>query len=302
MVRMKRVVRLHPIRSSLVLVLLVLGSGVAYAAVSMWRSFAPVDVDFSVPSAPRLHAASPDETVYRIDAAQSKVTYKVSEHLAGTEHSATGTTSGIAGDILVDAVHPDHSQVGEVVVNVEQFTSDQSLRDNRIRHEFLESERYPLAKYTATSIQGLPTQIVDGTEYHITIVGDLSVKETTASVPLDATVRREGDELHVTATANLKLSTFDVGPIRHRRARVDRRRRHPQFRSRRRRRGEVQRSRSRWLRESNSSRGEARSRRLCNPSSRSRAPDVTKRTAQDPASGSSRPRATRPRQRTVSLW
>ena len=214
MTRLRMLRRSHPILMLLGAFVLVAGGGATFAAVSMRNDFAPVAVDYSVPVAPTLQPASDSQTVYRIDASRSTVAYEVTEKLAGTEHTARGTTSGIAGDVLVDAADPANSTVGEVVVNVLQFTSDQSLRDNRIRHEFLQSEKYPLAHFTTTSIDGLPGTIADGTDYDVHLDGDLTVKETTAPVTLDATVRRDGDELHITATSTVSLSTFDIGPMR----------------------------------------------------------------------------------------
>ncbi len=214
MARLRMLRRSHPVLTLLGALVLVAGGGAAVAAKAMWDDFAPVAVDYSVPVAPTLSPTTADQTVYRIDASRSVVAYEVTEKLAGTEHTARGTTSGIAGDVLVDDADPTNSQVGEVVVDVLQFTSDQSLRDNRIRHEFLQSEKYPLARFTTTAIDGLPATIADGTDYEVQLVGDLTVKETTAPVSLDATVRRDGDELHIAATTTVSLATFDVGPIR----------------------------------------------------------------------------------------
>ena len=214
MARLKLLGRSHPFLTLVGAALLVIAAGAAVAAKSLWDDFSPISVDYSVPVAPTLEPANGDQTVYRIDASRSTVAYEVTENLAGTEHTARGTTSGVAGDVLVDDADPSRSQVGEVVVNVQQFTSDQSLRDNRIRHEFLQSEKYPLARFATTSIDGLPDAVVDGTDYDVQLVGDLTVKETTAPVTLDATVRRTDDELHITATTTVSLSTFDVGPIR----------------------------------------------------------------------------------------
>ena len=142
------------------------------------------------------------------------VTYGVDEELAGTSRRATGSTKGIAGDVVIDEANPSASTVGDVVVNVQQLTSDQSVRDERIRHEGLQSNDYPLATFRTTGITGMPGEIVDGIDYSFRIDGDLTVKATTAPVALDATARRENAELRITATTEVKLSAFDAGPIR----------------------------------------------------------------------------------------
>ena len=174
---------------------------------------APVEVNYAVPVAPQLAATGSGQTLYRIDASQSSVSYTIDETLAGATRTATGTTHGVAGDIVVDDGDPAASHLGEVVVNVEQLTSDQELRDNRIRNDFLQSSRYPEARFSPTSTDGLPSQITDGTPYDVTITGDLTVRDVTAPVTLDATVTRNADALDIDATTTVKLSTYGAGPI-----------------------------------------------------------------------------------------
>ncbi|MEZ5141738.1 MAG: YceI family protein [Acidimicrobiales bacterium] len=213
MTRVKDGVRRHPWATLLVVVLLV-GAGVAgWAASSLLRPPAPSNVAFVVPQAPQLTPANGDQKVYRIDASRSSVAYRVDEILAGTTHSASGSTKGIAGDVLIDQADPSRSTLGQVVVNVEQLTSDQALRDDRLRHDFLQSADYPLVTLDTTGITGLPDRIVDGTAYPVEVTGDLKVKETTKPVTLKATVTRANGEVKVDATTTVRLADFGVGPI-----------------------------------------------------------------------------------------
>ena len=205
--------RSHPIWAVLIAVVVVGGFGVAWAAASMVSSFQAVEVDFSVPQAPQLTASGGDQTVYRIDASRSTVSYEVTEVLAGSDHLAVGTTSGVAGDILIDDGDPSASRIGEVVVDVKQLTSDEPLRDNRIRNEFLQSKEYPLATFETTAIDGMPDRIVDGNDYDVTVTGDLTIKDITHPATLDATARRDGNELMITASTTVTLADFDAGPI-----------------------------------------------------------------------------------------
>ena len=131
--------------------------------------FAPVAVSTGAPVAPTLAvptptqpAAAPTEAstapvesstgagevgavLYRIDAAQSEVRYEVDETLFNQNNrlnTAIGRTRGIAGDVLIHFTQPSNSQIGEIVIDVSQFTSDQSRRDNYIRRSGLESSRH----------------------------------------------------------------------------------------------------------------------------------------------------------------
>jgi len=207
-------IRRHPMGLGVVLVLAAAGAFAARAAV---LGTGPAGVSNSqvnslVPDAPRL-TASGDERVYRIDASRSSVAYEVTEQLIGKDNTAKGTTKGVAGDLALNTEDASKSRVGEIVVNVEQLTSDQELRDRRIRVEFLESSRHPLARFTTTAVDGLPSSITDGTAYPVTLRGDLTVKTTTKPASLTGTATRSNDEIVLRAESIVSLRDFGVGPI-----------------------------------------------------------------------------------------
>ncbi|MCU1455242.1 MAG: YceI-like protein [Acidimicrobiales bacterium] len=185
-----------------------------------WRQVAPVvsarkyrDVTYTVPAAPKLTAAG-GETVYRIDPTLSSLGYRIGEQFAGKKAStATGVTNGLAGDIALDAKNPNRARVGQVVANVEQFHSDNNLRDARLRQDFLKSHEFPLAHFTVTSIKGLPAALTDGQTYPLTMTGTATIKQTTAPLVWQATASLHNGKLTATATTTTKLSTFKVGPI-----------------------------------------------------------------------------------------
>lgn len=152
------------------------------------------------------------ERLYRIGEGSS-VTYTVEERLAGASSSASGTTPAIAGDIALNTEDLTASRIGTIVVNVEMFESDSNLRDRRIRHDYLESTHYPFAEFVPRSIDGLDSAALDGAPHDISIVGDLTVKETTAEVVVDGTVTVDDEELRATVATVVSMSAFDVGPI-----------------------------------------------------------------------------------------
>ncbi len=143
----------------------------------------------------------------------SEARYVVSERLVGAEQTTVGTTSVIGGDIVIDTTDVTQSIVGEIVVNVEMFTSDSDLRDKRLRHDFLESTHYPFARFQPTSISGLPTELGQATPVPITITGDLTVKETTLPVVFEGAVALHAEHLTAEMSAVIQGSAFGVGPI-----------------------------------------------------------------------------------------
>ncbi len=154
--------------------------------------------------------------LYRIDAAQSEVRYEVGETFFQGNRFATaiGRTKGVAGDVLIDFASPANSQIGQIVIDVSQFKSDESRRDNFIRRTGLESQRYPQATFVARELEGLPDRVAAGDQISFTIQGDLTVKETTRPVTWNATLKVEGSRVVGSASTQILLSDFGVGPIK----------------------------------------------------------------------------------------
>ncbi|NLD75035.1 MAG: hypothetical protein GX643_00040, partial [Acidimicrobiales bacterium] len=198
------------------------GVAVALAAVGAfaYKQIKPVvdaqryaTVTYEVPVAPQLTAAS-GETLLRIDPTRSSLTYEIEETFAGAKRStATGSTAGIAGDLALNTARLEDSRVGQIVVNIEQFESDNNLRDARIRQDFLQSHRYPLATFDFEEIEGLSGQLEEGETYEFQMLGHVTVKERPAASTWDVTASYDDGVLTATATATAKLSRFDAGPI-----------------------------------------------------------------------------------------
>jgi polyisoprenoid-binding protein YceI len=184
---------------------------------------APGEPTVAAPSGPAATEAAPPASgasdagavLYRIDASQSEVRYEVDETFfqGNRLNTAIGRTRGIAGDVLVDFAQPSSSQIGEIVIDVSQFTSDESRRDNFIRRDGLQSSTYPTARFLPTSIEDLPEQVAIGDRVSFRVNGDLTVKETTRPVTWDMTLTVEDGRLVGSASTQILMSDFGVGPI-----------------------------------------------------------------------------------------
>jgi polyisoprenoid-binding protein YceI len=153
----------------------------------------------------RLYRISPDNG--------SAVSYEIEERLAGNERRTVGVTNVVAGDIVINTVDPSRSRIGEVVVNVEMFASDSGLRDKRLRSDFLESTRWPFARFETTSIDGLDVEFADGATFDVALAGALTVKDITREEIFSGTVTVERDRLIADVSAEILSSNYDVGPI-----------------------------------------------------------------------------------------
>ncbi|CAB4540558.1 unannotated protein [freshwater metagenome] len=188
-------------------------------AVVGWTQVRPLispeyrNVSYQAPSAPQLTPSS-DEAIYRIDPSQSEASYEVDETFVGSEPGRTrGTTNGIAGDFALNTVNPEGSRVGEIVVDLEQLHSDDSLRDTRLRSAYLESYSFPLATFSGAKLIGMPKKLAESEQYEFEMQGNLSIKKTTLPATWQVVARQTGNRLLATATTTVKMSDYGIGPI-----------------------------------------------------------------------------------------
>lgn len=155
-------------------------------------------------------------STFNIIPGESSVTYEVGETFFNDNNRfavAVGKTTQLNGQIQVDQVNPQNSQISPIEIDVSQLQSDSSRRDGAIRDRFLESSRFPTARFVPTAIEGLPDSYSPGEELSFKVTGDLTVRETTRPVTFDVTARVDGDTLVGTATTTILMSEYGVGPI-----------------------------------------------------------------------------------------
>lgn len=197
---------------AILLVIAVLIAGVVFLVVlpngnADWSS--PVVV-----SAPELEATSEGQRVFRIDPNRSTARYQAfEEFLDASVGSPVGETSAIAGDILIEPGNPEASRFGTIVVNVESLASDSRMRDSRLRKAYLESAAHPEVEMRFGRLLDPPGAFEEGVEYNLRLEGELTVKGVTAPTVWDVSFAFEGAQLRGSATTEVLMSTYGVGPI-----------------------------------------------------------------------------------------
>ena len=114
----------------------------------------------------------------------------------------TGRFHDISGDgQITDA----QKLFGRVDIKAASLDTKLKKRDNHLRSaDFFEVEKYPDISVVVTSAEGIGSDTVD-------LRADLTVKGTTASVPLKANVAVLDDgEVRVTASADINRKDFGV--------------------------------------------------------------------------------------------
>lgn len=160
---------------------------------------------------------------YVIDPAQSKASYIVHEEFfAGAleklgievgKQDIVGSTSQIAGQLTLN-LDDLSAALGEnrITVNLPALATTETDRDQWLRRNGLESERFPTAEFVADSIANAPATYADGDEVTFQLVGALTIREIAQPATFDVTARLVGDTIQGVAEADLLMTSFGIDP------------------------------------------------------------------------------------------
>jgi polyisoprenoid-binding protein YceI len=143
---------------------------------------------------------------------KSQAIYKVREQLASVSlpTDAIGKTQVISGTI---AVKPDgtlDAAGSKFTVGLDTLQTDQSMRDNYVRRNVLQTSQFPTAVFVPTQISGLPASLPTSGSVTFKLTGDMTIRDVTKSITWDVTGTIQGDQLNATATTQFKFEDFNL--------------------------------------------------------------------------------------------
>jgi polyisoprenoid-binding protein YceI len=191
------------------LALVAVGVGVVIG----WIMFTGGTGEASEPiTAPTLDPAA-EPSIFRITQEESEARFYIDETLRGERVTVVGTTDQVAGEIAVNFDNPPASQVGTIRVNVRTLQTDESLRNQAIRGQILQSARpeYEFSEFVPSALEGLPESVAIGETVGFQIIGDLTLRDVTRTLTFDAevTVTAE-DRLEGVARTTILFEDFNV--------------------------------------------------------------------------------------------
>ncbi len=159
-------------------------------------------------------APTPNLERYVVVPSQSEARYRVGETFLGENrfNEAVGRTREVRGEIWVNRRTPAASRVGPIEVDISTLQSDSARRDNAIRQRWLQSARYPVARFVSTEIRGAPAAYREGEWVNLQVVGNLTIREVTRRVTWEARVRLVGPELRAQAATTIRMTDFGFEP------------------------------------------------------------------------------------------
>lgn len=167
------------------------------------------------PADPPSQSPSSSVATFKIVPAETVVQYAVDETFLNENNrlnTAIGKTSQVSGEFSVDLKNPAQIQFGEFTVDISTLTTDSPRRDNAIRSRWLESSRFPLAKFTVSQLIGFPNNPQEGQELTFKMEGNLTVRDTTRPLTWNVKAVKNGNRLTGEATTFLMMKDWGIEP------------------------------------------------------------------------------------------
>jgi polyisoprenoid-binding protein YceI len=97
-----------------------------------------------------------------------------------------------------------------VTADLRSLTSDNDLRDGRIRDQGLESNRFPQAKFVLTTPIQLPKQPAAGETISVDATGDFTLHGVTKRVTISMQGRWDGKAVQVVGSMPIAFSDYGI--------------------------------------------------------------------------------------------
>lgn len=145
-------------------------------------------------------------TTWTIDSAHAEVGFAVRHLMISTVRGRFGK---VTGTVVVDDQNPRNAKI-EVDVDVSSIDTRQEQRDNHLRSaDFFDTATYPTMRFVSKRIEGDTTK-------QFKVVGDLTIKDRTHEVTLDASLEGlvkdpwGGERAGFSASGKLNRSDFNL--------------------------------------------------------------------------------------------
>jgi|GEM_PF-573786 len=146
-----------------------------------------------------------------IDPSGTQGAYHVQEQLAGHDFTseAVGRTNAVTGAIVLDAGGKIVPAQSSIVLDLRTLKSDQSMRDNYVQHDPLQTSQYPMATFVPNQATGIPWPLPASGTAKFDLAGDMTVHGT--SKPLTWTVSATFGPDKVTGSASTPFTFTEFG-------------------------------------------------------------------------------------------
>lgn len=138
--------------------------------------------------------------------------FRVQEELAGIgAKTAVGRTPVVTGSLTIDGTSIPST---EIRVDMTSLQTDNNRRDDAIRHQAIETDRFPKATFKLTEPIELGSLPKAGEKVAIDAVGDLTLHGVTKQVTFPLQAQLNGDVITVTGSLQIQFADYDIAKPR----------------------------------------------------------------------------------------
>ncbi|MGB6069035.1 MAG: YceI family protein [Rhodococcus sp. (in: high G+C Gram-positive bacteria)] len=135
--------------------------------------------------------------------------YTVDELLNGSDVTVVGSTTEVAGNVVIA---DDTLTEGQVVVMTNSISTDSDRRDGQFRGNIFDTATYPTATFNIDSPIDLSSLPKDGTTETVTAEGTLTLKDQTRPVSVEMEVLQSGDTLIASGAIPTTWTDYGIEP------------------------------------------------------------------------------------------
>ena len=152
-------------------------------------------------------------TAVKLDVADgSTASYRVQEQLAGINFpsEAVGTSTALTGTIFLKPDGSVDSNQSKISFDLRTLKSDQDMRDGYIQKRTLETDKFPMADFVPTKIQGVPTPLPLMGQAGFQLTGNMTMHGVTKEITWNGIVTFAKDgSVAGRATTDFVFPTFN---------------------------------------------------------------------------------------------
>jgi polyisoprenoid-binding protein YceI len=147
-----------------------------------------------------------------VSSGESSAKYVVEETLSGLPSTAVGTTTDVTGEIYLTSDGLYDGIESKFMVDLSTLKTDESRRDNYVRSNVLQTNRFQFAEFVIDSVDAFPTDYVEGEEASLSLSGTMTIRGVSQPMTFTVLARQAGDTLTATADAQFNMSDFGIDP------------------------------------------------------------------------------------------
>ena len=149
---------------------------------------------------------------YVLAPAKSEASYSVREQLAQHDlpNDAVGKTNAVAGSVTINSDGSIDSANSKFTVDANTLQTDQSMRDNYVKRNILQTSQYPQIVFVPKQVSGLPAALPQSGDVSFTVTGDLTIRNVTKSVIWEVTGSIANGEATGKATTSFTFEEFNL--------------------------------------------------------------------------------------------